>query len=160
MINNHYSVLLVNTASLSSPIRSGMSYDAIQWSHIQDFLDVECSSMKNDDGDRDGDDVSSASETPPASTVDASVMASKVRTAARRLRALLDRGGMVDDPFRFTLAGDVARAAEEMAALRGARPAFRRLASGRPATTQACAGQGGARRATWPRGTTSTSMWW
>lgn len=109
-----------------------MSYDAIQWSHIQDFLDVECSSMKNDDGDRDGDDVISASETPPASTVDAAAMASKIRTAARRLRALLDRGGMADDdPFRFTLAGDVTRAAEEMAALRGARPAFRRAVASR-----------------------------
>ncbi|XP_052135148.1 uncharacterized protein LOC127753764 [Oryza glaberrima] len=106
-----------------------MSYDAIQWSPIQDFLDVECSSMKNDDGDRGGDDLSSAS--PPACTVDAAAMASKVRTAARQLRALLDRDGMADDPFRFTLAVDVTRAAEEMAALRRARPAFRRAVASR-----------------------------
>uniref|UniRef100_A0A0E0BIN7 Uncharacterized protein n=1 Tax=Oryza glumipatula TaxID=40148 RepID=A0A0E0BIN7_9ORYZ len=85
--------------------------------------------MKNDDGDPGGDDVSSAS--PPACTVDAAAMASKVRTAARQLRALLDRDGMADDPFRFTLAVDVTRAAEEMAALRRARPAFRRAVASR-----------------------------
>ncbi|KAF0897133.1 hypothetical protein E2562_033728 [Oryza meyeriana var. granulata] len=59
-------------------------------------------------------------------------MANKVRKAARRIRALLDCGGTANvDPFRNMLADEVARAAEEMAALRGARPAFRRAVASR-----------------------------
>uniref|UniRef100_J3N808 Uncharacterized protein n=1 Tax=Oryza brachyantha TaxID=4533 RepID=J3N808_ORYBR len=94
---------------------------------IHDFLDAECSSVSVAvyDGDCDGDPADSKA-------VDALAMAEKVRKAARQLGALLDRGRTADDPFLMMLAGDVARAAEEMAALRGAgRPAFRRAVARR-----------------------------
>ncbi|KAL6875570.1 hypothetical protein ACP4OV_013083 [Aristida adscensionis] len=108
--------------------------DSSLFNILHDFLGLGCSSTttttdvdQNDDGDGIGAaSPAGASEVPESATT----TADKTRKAATRIRALLEKAS-AGDPFRLLLAGDVDKAAGEMASLRGSRPAFRRAVASR-----------------------------
>ncbi|KAL6662206.1 hypothetical protein ACP70R_000065 [Stipagrostis hirtigluma subsp. patula] len=103
--------------------------DSCLFNLLHDFLGLGCSSTTTADADHDDDgDVGDAA--PSAGASEGSDAADKTRKTAARIRTLLDKG-MAGDDFGLRLAGDVKRAAEEMASLRGSRPAFRRAVASR-----------------------------